>query len=111
MRLRERDKREVVLREPVPHDDLYLWQGPGLAVRAAVYPLSGQLAAQQYGDKLSQMRLMLYDGPEAIRPALGVCVDVPGTQSCDYRVLSVERWDHQKATLEWIEEGKRGDDK
>lgn len=108
MRLRERDKRVVVLRVPLPHDDLYIWQGPGLAVRAAVYPLSGQLAAQMYGDKLTQMRLMLYDGPETIRPGLGVCVDVPGTQSCDYRVVSVERWGHQKVTLEWIPPDMRG---
>lgn len=108
MRLRERDKREVVLRERVDDEDLHKWKGPGVAIRAAVYPLTDQLSAQQYGAKIKSMRLLLYDGEVKLTVGMGLCVDVPGGASCDYAIESVEGWDHQRATLEWIPENLRG---
>ena len=108
MRLRERDKREVVLREPAGHDDLYTWKGPGIAIRAGVYPLRDELSIKQYGAEVDRMRLLLYDGLIPLAERMGVCVDVPGGESCDYVIVSVNGWDHQRATMRRIEEGKRG---
>ena len=48
---------------------------------------------------------MLFDGPAALVPGMGVALEgeTPG-----YRIVSVERWAHQRAVLERIPEGRRG---
>lgn len=108
MRLREADKRDVTLKPTgTPQDGVYTW-GEGIAIRAVIRPLTGTIAAQMYGDKLSQTRLMLYEGPELLALGMGLCVEVPGEASCDYRITALEQWDHWRATLEWIKEGLRG---
>ena len=108
MRLRERDKREVVLREPIGDEDLHKWQGPGIAIRASIYPLRDELSIKQYGAEVDRMRLLLYDGLIPLVERMGVCVDVPGGESCDYKIVSVNGWDHQRATLRWIPPDLRG---
>lgn len=109
MRLRERDKQPVVLRERVGDDDLYKWTGAGVEFRATVYPLTDELSVQQYGEEVNRMRLLLYDRKEPrIAIGMGLCVDVPGDESCDYRVKSVDGWAHQRAVLERIPKGLRG---
>lgn len=103
MRLRERDKRGVVLRERVGDDDVYRWTGAGVEIRAAVYPLTDELSVSQYGEETRRMRLLLYDGAEPrLAEGMGVCVDVPGGESCDYRVAGVDGWAHQRAVLKQI---------
>lgn len=109
MRLREADKRPVTVKRPGAElDDLYTW-GAGKEIRAVIQPLTGTAAAQIYGETRSQARLMLYDGPEKLEAGMGVCVDVDGGASCDYRIAEPPQvWSHQRAVLEWIKEGRRG---
>lgn len=105
MRLRERDKRDVQIYEPLGrNDDVYLW-GQKKAIRAAVYPAGRSLDPKVYGERVSEMRLMLYDGAEKLEVGRGVSLDgaLPA-----YLIRSVEAWDHQRAALELIPPGRRG---
>ena len=105
MRLRERDKQTVLLCEMTGmDDDRYTW-GAATPIRAAVYPFGERLQAQVYGERIGDIRLMLYDGPEALAPGMGVSL---GDGAPQYRIASVERWAHQRAVLERIPEGRRG---
>ena len=104
MRLRERDKQPVLLWTWTGMDeDRYTW-GAATPIRAAVYPAGEQLDPQVYGERIGDMRLMLCDGPAALVPGMGVALEgeTPG-----YRIVSVERWAHQRAVLEGIPEGRR----
>lgn len=107
MRLRERDKQTVVLREPAGMDDEGTTWGAATAIRAAVYPAGERLDRRVYGERVERMRLMLYDGAVRLRPGMGValCGDVP-----QYRIESVEAWSHQRALLAGLSEGRRGVD-
>lgn len=100
MRLRERDKQTVRLRGMTGlADDTCTW-GEATPIRAAIYPAGERLDPRVYGEHLSDMRLMLYDGQLTLRPGMGVAVgegDAP-----QYRIVSVERWSHQRAVLERI---------
>ena len=105
MRLRERDKQTVLLCEMTGmEDDVYTW-GEATPIRAAVYPAGERLEAQVYGERTGETRLMLYDGSEALAPGMGVSL---GDGAPQYRIVSVERWAHQRAVLEGIPEGRRG---
>lgn len=113
MRLMERDKRTLFLRarrtniDNPYHEPVHAWGEP-VAVRACVQPLSGGLEATLYGQRVTAMRAMLYDGVAAIREGDGVCVDVPGDTAPDYRVVSVQAWrGHRRVHIERtaLEEG------
>ena len=105
MRLRERDKQTVLLCEMTGmEDDVYTW-GEATPIRAAVYPAGERLEAQIHGERTGETRLMLYDGSTALAPGMGVSL---GDGAPEYRIVSVERWAHQRAVLEGIPEGRRG---
>lgn len=106
MRLREADKITVTVKPLLGDDDLYRW-GDGRSLRAVIQPLSDQLSAQRYGDRAEKMRLLLTERGSGLAVGMGVCVAVPPEASCDYRVIAAEEWDHTRATLEWIPEGRR----
>lgn len=106
MRLRERDKQAVTLRECAGNDDdVYAW-GPETAIRAAVYPAGRSLDARVYGERIGDIRLMLYDGDVPLEVGMGVALS-GGAPA--FRIVALERWDHWRATLERIPEGRRGD--
>jgi hypothetical protein len=73
-------------------------------IRAAVYPAGGELDARVYGERARDMRLLLYDGGEALATGMGVSLS-GGTP--EYRIVSMEGWSHQRALLERIPEGLR----
>ena len=106
MRLREREKQRVWLYTPEgPDDDVYFWGDPTV-IRAAVYPAGGELDARVYGERARDMRLLLYDGGEALATGMGVSLSGGAPE---YRIVSMEGWSHQRALLERIPEGRRGD--
>lgn len=109
MRLRERDKRTLTLRTPKEgslSEDVIEW-GESRVIRAAIYPAGRELEAQVYGERISDMRLMLYEGAAKLEVGMGVCVDVTDDVP-DYRIIRIEQWAHTRATLERIPEGRRG---
>lgn len=106
MRLRERDKQTVTLHAFAGLEaDRYTWAA-GTPVRAAVYPMEKTGAAQVWGERVEETRLMLCD-TAAPDVGMGVCVDAADGRP-DFRVISVERWDHTRAVLARIPEGRRG---
>lgn len=106
MRLRERDKRDMTVAACTGFDDdVYVW-GEQRPIRAAVYPLSRSIDAKIYGDKVRDMRRLLYDGEDVLLE-VGMGVSLDGNAPA-WRIQSVERWDHQSAVLELIPEGRRG---
>ncbi len=105
MRLRERDKREVRIWRPCGmDDDVYKWAPHPQTIRAAVYPGGSSLNPKIYGDAVTRMKLMLYDADVQLEEGMGVSLDenLPAL-----RIKSVERWDHTRAVLEEIPEGRR----
>ena len=105
MRLREKDKRDVIISAFTGmHDDVYTW-GEQAAVRAAVYPMGQGLDSRVYGDCIQDRRLMLYDGEEKISVGMGVSLD-GGAPA--YRITALEAWSHVRAEIERIPEGRRG---
>lgn len=104
MRLREREKRTVALCPFTGMDDDVYTFAEGTSIRAAVYPLAGQLEAQIYGERVRLMRRMLYDGPERLSLGMGVKLE-----DGMYRIVALESWAHQTATLERIPEGRLAD--
>lgn len=107
MRLREADKRTVTIKPLLGDEDVYLW-GDGQSIRAVIQPVQDQISVQRYGDRIERMRRMYTEAGIDLAVGMGVCLDVPGDASCDYRIVSVEQWDHTRATLEYIPEGRRG---
>ena len=106
MRLREREKRSTTVYAPAGgDDDAYTW-GEGTVIRAALYPAEYTLTPQAQGDALTCRWLLLCDGGAALQPGMGVSLD-GGAPSL--RIVSVERWQHTRAMLEEIPEGRRGD--
>lgn len=107
MRLMESRKQTLTLRLRAGGTDVPAW-GPGISLRTVVQPLTGSLAAQMYGLKVQTMRLMLYDGGIPLGIGMGVCLEVSGTDPCDYQIIDAQAWaGHQRATLEWIPPGRR----
>lgn len=108
MRLRERDKICVTVRECVGFDDdVYTW-GDGKTIRAGVYQNTRTIDAKIYGEKVRQTRLMLYDGAdgEGVTLEAGMGVSLDGGEPA-YRIKTVEGFSHQTALLELIAEGRR----
>lgn len=105
MRLRERDKREIRVHPLLGlSDDAYMW-GAGKTIRAAVYPAGRNLDPKIYGDRVKEMRLMLYDGDMALEVGMGVSLDAALPA---WRITEIEAWDHKRIVLEWIPPGRRG---
>lgn len=70
---------------------------------AAIYPASGRVQAEVYGERLVYMMNMLYDGNEDISEGDGICVRVGSEAAPDYKVVSVKYYSrHKEYELEKI---------
>ena len=63
-------------------------------IQANIYPATGKLQTELYGEKLNYMMNMLYDGPVPIKEGDGICVEAKATEPPDYRVESIKRYSH-----------------
>lgn len=80
---------------------------PGYAdpqvIKAYIYPASGKVQAEIYGDRLNYILNMLYDGTVALQEKDGICVNVEATEEPDYRVISIKSYSgHKLIELERI---------
>lgn len=106
MPLRKRDKRSVWVYSPAGlSEDVYAWEN-GEEILAAVYPLGDKLEEKPFGGSAKASRLMLYDGKKELSVGMGVSLD-GGAPA--WRIVGLEAWRHQRAVLESIPEGRRGD--
>lgn len=67
---------------------LVTWDNP-IELEAIIWQASGAVQAAQYGEKLSYIKNMEYQGDEAIKENDGICIYVEGTEKPDYRVSSI----------------------
>lgn len=59
--------------------------------------------SQQYGERLSYMLTMLIEGPQTVSESAGAWVYVdPYAEEPDYKVVSVQPWDHTVIQLEKV---------
>ena len=109
MRLQQRRLKPVTLWKPLDNGDdkVYRWE-QGVEIQVAHQPLRSYLEAQIYGEKVKNMRQLFYKGPHSLQEGMGVSLFVGKEESCDYRIISVEGWEVQRAELELIPEGRRG---
>lgn len=74
----------------------------GVEIQANIYPASGKLQAEIYGERLNYILNMLYDGQEFINEGDGICVYVSKESKPDYKVISIKRFSHLFIELEKI---------
>lgn len=72
----------------------------GRTIEANIYPATGKLQAEIYGQRLNYILNMLYAGTEPIKEGDGVCVYE--TDKVDYRVISIKNYSHKLIELEKI---------
>lgn len=67
-------------------------------IRADIHPVSGQIEATMYGEKLKYMLEMIYSGSVDISEGDGIAVDA---DTADYKVISIKRYrDYKVMELE-----------
>lgn len=93
MRLRERDKRDVVFRprESAQEPDgttSYGWGAPQ-TVRGTIQPAVGRVMAELYGERLAYMWVMYTDQPALGLEAAGVCLFAADP---DYKAVAIRPW-------------------
>lgn len=66
--------------------------GTPYEVKASIQPLSGQIAATEYGETLQYMLSMRVENVGFIKEKDGVCVYVASTEKPDYEVISIKPW-------------------
>lgn len=71
-------------------------------ISANIYPASGKLQAEIYGQRLNYILNMLYDGNEEIVEGDGICVFVGEDSDPDYKVISIKPYSHKLIELEKI---------
>ena len=70
------------------------YEEQAILIQANIYPATGKLQAELYGERLNYMMNMLYDGLVPIKEGDGICVGVELTEPPDYRVESIKRYSH-----------------
>lgn len=73
-----------------------------IEIKANIYPASGKLQAEIYGERLNYIQNMLYDGSEKLNEGDGICVYVDKNSKPDYKIISIKPYSHQLIELEKI---------
>ena len=73
-----------------------------IEIKANIYPASGRLQAEIYGERLNYILNMLYDGSKTLNEGDGICVYVSKESQPDYKVISIKRYSHLFIELEKI---------
>ena len=71
-------------------------------IKANIWPASGKIQAEIYGERLKYINNMLYDGNVELVEGDGICVYVSKDSKPDYRIMSIKRFSHLKIELEKI---------
>ena len=103
MSLARKYLRPVALKRPLPFGQGEGFQSGYESVQATVQPLSGAQAAQMYGSRLGETRLLLAPGGTPVEIGMGVCLEVGPRDWPDWRVVYVAPWPrHTAAHIQYI---------
>lgn len=99
--MRIKNKKTYLLKKKVVEKDneggVYSSYSDGIEIQANIYPASGKLQAEIYGERLNYILNMLYDGPQTINE--GDCIVV---NEDDYKVISIKNYSHKFIELEKV---------
>lgn len=73
-----------------------------IELKANIWPASGKLQAEIYGERLNYIMNMLYDGSEQLVEGDGICVFVDSNSKPDYKIISIKPYSHKLIELEKI---------
>ncbi len=71
-------------------------------IKADIFPATGKLQAEIYGERLNYILNMLYAGAVDIAEGDGICVYVSSADKPDYKVISIKQYSHKFIELEKI---------
>lgn len=105
--MRIKSKKTYWLKKKTPIEDdegnVYSdYSNTSIEIKANIYPASGKLQAEIYGERLNYIFNMLYDGPEKLNEGDGICVFVDKDSKPDYKIISIKPYSHQLIELEKI---------
>lgn len=106
MRLRLPGQQPITLKQALPRPVYQPEAGPTFSqegvqtVQATVRPLSSQVYAALYGQRVQHMLLVLVGLEAEVEEGMGVCVGIPPEAPCNYRVaVPPERWARHRRVI------------
>ncbi|MEW9991810.1 hypothetical protein [Clostridium butyricum] len=75
-----------------------------IEIKANIWPASGKLQAEIYGERLKYILNMLYDGTVELNEGDGICVYVDKGSDPDYKIISIKNFSHLTIELEKIQQ-------
>lgn len=104
--MRIKNKKVYWLKKKITTEDnegnVYADYSESIEIKANIYPASGKLQAEIYGERLNYIFNMLYDGQEKLNEGDGICVFVDKDSKPDYKIISIKPYTHQLIELEKI---------
>lgn len=104
--MRIKNKKTYWLKKKTTIEDeegnMYADYSEPIEIKANIYPASGKLQAEIYGERLNYIQNMLYDGPEKLNEGDGICIFVDKDSKPDYKIISIKSYSHQLIELEKI---------
>ncbi len=104
--MRIKNKKTYYLKRKTVIEDNECGKYPGysepIEIQSNIYPASGKLQSEIYGERLNYILNMLYGGPVTINEGDGICVYVSKDNEPDYKVISIKRYSHLLIELEKI---------
>lgn len=68
----------------------YTDYGDAVEIKATIWPAGGRIQAEMYGERLTYIKNMEYDGPESMQEGDGICVFVGPDKKPDYKIISIK---------------------
>lgn len=65
--------------------------GDAVEIQAIIWPAGGRVQAEMYGERLSYIKNMEYDGQEEMTEGDGICVFTGPDDAPDYNIISIQR--------------------
>lgn len=71
-------------------------------IKATIWPASGKVQAEMYGERLAYIKNMEYEGKETMQEGDGICVFVDPESDPDYKIISIKKYSPMLMELEKI---------
>ena len=60
-----------------------------IPIEAAIWAAGGKVQAEMYGERLTYIKNMQYEGPETMQEGDGICVNVGPEAPPDYKIIAI----------------------